>query len=146
MWSDHKLWWSKIGRFQHYALQVGTGIRFCQVHRHGLSGADTRYKTAVPVSYTHLDVYKRQTSRNVANKSRLRLLLRSLIMIRKNCRKVWPSWDVYKRQGKTSAMQTSRTAFASFCPFYAVAACRTFMVSVMFYGIVYISQYVLYFW
>lgn len=47
--------------------------------------------------------------------------------------------------GKTSAMQTSRTAFASFCPFDDVAACRTFMVSVMFYGIVYISQYVLYF-
>ena len=45
--------------FQHHALQVGTGIRFGQVHGHGFTGADAGYETAVlvfvtAVSYTHL--------------------------------------------------------------------------------------------
>lgn len=61
------------------------------------------------------------------------------------CLKSHGQITILQYMGKTSAMQTSRTAFASFCPFDDVAACRTFMVSVMFYGIVYISQYVLYF-
>src|SRR5574344_631339 len=30
-----------VGSFQHHALKVGTGIRFGQVHRHGLTGTDT---------------------------------------------------------------------------------------------------------
>ena len=36
-------------RFQHHGLQVGTGIRLCQVHRHRFTGADTRNETAVLV-------------------------------------------------------------------------------------------------
>ena len=35
--------------FQHHGLQIGAGIRLCQVHRHRFSGADTRNETAVLV-------------------------------------------------------------------------------------------------
>ena len=39
-----------MSRFQHYALQVGTGIRFCRSI--DMVSADTRYKTAVLVFVT----------------------------------------------------------------------------------------------
>ena len=36
-----------VGSFQHDALEVGTGIRLGQVHRHRFAGADTRDEAAV---------------------------------------------------------------------------------------------------
>ena len=43
-----------VSSLQHHTLQVGTCIRFCQVHRHGFTGTDTRDESAVLVLITEL--------------------------------------------------------------------------------------------
>ena len=64
---------------------------------------DNPQATYIPVSYTHLDVYKRQIRQN-ADWARYGRIHISIVMIRKSCNPVSVSYthlDVYKRQMET---------------------------------------------